>query len=222
MFDIDPANLIRALDLLGTLVFALSGGVLAIRHRLDLFGIIVLALCAGLAGGLFRDLVIGMHPPTAFKDVGYVGAALSGGLLAFFALPVFTKLRRPILVLDAIGLGLFAVSGCAVALAAGLGSIASIVLGVISAVGGGILRDILVGRVPAVFSKGDIYAFAALGGASLYLVLLKLNVADLTATIASVLIVFFTRMLSVKFQWSAPGSPWEDKETAKKHEDQKH
>lgn len=211
MLDIDPANLIRALDLLGTLVFGLSGGVLAIRHKLDLFGIIVLALCAGLAGGLFRDLVIGMHPPTAFKDIGYVLAALGGGILAFFALPIFTKLRRPIFVLDAIGLGLFAVSGCAVAIGAGLGPIASAILGVISAVGGGILRDVLVGRVPAVFSKGDIYAFAALGGTSLYLVLLHLNVSDISATIAAVLTVFFTRMLSVKFKWSAPGSPWEEK-----------
>lgn len=216
MSDIDPISLIRALDLLGTLVFGLSGGVLAIRYKLDLFGVIVLSLCAGLAGGMLRDLVLGLHPPSAFKESAYVIAALTGGLLAFFALPIFTKFRRPVFVLDAIGLGLFAVSGCAVALGSGLGPIASAILGVISAVGGGILRDVLVGRVPAVFSKGDIYAFAALGGASLYLILLKFNMSDLTATILSVLTVFFTRILSVKFHWSAPGSPWEEKEPPNK------
>lgn len=156
MNNIDPISLIRALDILGTFVFGLSGGVLAIRYKLDLFGVIVLALCAGLAGGVFRDLVLGLHPPTAFKEIPYVITALAGGILAFIALPIFTRFSRPIFVLDAIGLGLFAVSGCAVALGAGLGPIASAVLGVISAVGGGILRDVLVGRVPAVFSKCDL------------------------------------------------------------------
>lgn len=213
--NIDPAALVQALDVLGTFVFGLSGGVLAVRKKLDMFGAIVLALCAGLAGGIFRDLVIGLHPPNAFKNAHYVVSAMGGGLFAFFGLPVFTRLRRPILILDAIGLGLFAVSGCAVALNAGLGLIASAVLGVISAVGGGIVRDVLVGQVPVVFSKGDIYAFAALGGACLYIALLGFGVNDLFASLVSVVFVFSTRLLSVRFRWSAPGSPWVNKEAEK-------
>ncbi|PHR61200.1 MAG: hypothetical protein COA43_04270 [Robiginitomaculum sp.] len=209
MFEIEPAHLVRILDLLGTIVFGISGGVLAIRKKLDMFGVIVLALCAGLAGGVFRDLVIGASPPKAFQHGEFAFAAMSGGLLAFFALPLFSKLERPIFILDAMGLGLFAVSGCSIALSAGLAPMASIVLGVISAIGGGIVRDVLVGRVPVVFITGDIYAFAALGGASLYFGLLKLEISELIASILAVLFVFFLRVFSVRFKWKAPTSPWQ-------------
>src|SRR5215217_5693892 len=141
----DP-TLILALNLGGTFVFGLSGGLAAVRAKLDLFGIVVLAGVVGLAGGITRDLLIGT-PPATFRDWRYLAAAGAAGLVCYFAGPALERVQRSILFFDALGLGLFCVTGATKSLDFGLGPAQAILLGAITGVGGGMLRDVLLGDV---------------------------------------------------------------------------
>src|SRR5215218_2304147 len=163
----DP-TLILVLNLVGTFIFGLSGGLAAVRAKLDLFGIVVLAAVVGLAGGITRDLLIGV-PPATFRDWRYLAAAGAAGLVCYFAWPVLERIRRSVLVFDAIGLGLFCVTGATKALDFGVGPLPAIVLGAITGIGGGILRDVLLREVPTVL-RHDLYAIPALLGAGVLVV----------------------------------------------------
>lgn len=154
-----------ALDLIGTFVFGLSGGMTGVRHRLDLFGVLVLAFAAATAGGIARDLMIGAVPPAPLADWRYVLVAMLAGFLTFSAPGVLDRVRSPVLVFDAVGLSVFAVSGTFKALAFGMNPVAAVLLGVLTGTGGGIARDMLVARIPSVL-RSELYAVAALAGAS--------------------------------------------------------
>jgi uncharacterized membrane protein YeiH len=195
-----------ALDLLGTFVFGLSGGMLAVRRGLDLVGVLALATAAALAGGLLRDALLGLTPAAALADGRYLLASLLAGLAAFLAHPVLARLGKPVMVFDALGLGLFAVTGCGRALDAGLGPLPCLLMGVLTAVGGGIVRDLLVAEVPRVLRE-EIYALAALLGAAVLLVGSTLGAPDAGA-VMGVILAFLLRVLSVAFGWRAPRSPW--------------
>jgi uncharacterized membrane protein YeiH len=158
----DPA-LILVLNLAGTFIFGLSGGLAAVRAKLDLFGIIVLAAVVGLAGGITRDLLIGT-PPATFRDWRYLAAAGAAGLVCYFGRPALERIQRSVLVFDAVGLGLFCVTGATKALDFGIGPLPAILLGAITGIGGGILRDVLLREVPTVL-RHDLYAIPALLGA---------------------------------------------------------
>jgi uncharacterized membrane protein YeiH len=162
----DP-TLILWLNLVGTFVFGLSGGLAAVRARLDVFGVVVLAGVVGLAGGITRDVLIGT-PPETFRDWRYLAAVGAAGLVSFFAQPVLDRApaQRTILVLDAVGLAVFCVTGASKAVAFGLGPAQSIILGAITAIGGGMLRDILLRETPTVL-RGGLYAIPALLGAGI-------------------------------------------------------
>ncbi len=159
----DP-TLILALNLAGTFVFGLSGGMAAVHADLDLFGVGVLAAVVGLAGGITRDLLIGT-PPATFRDWRYLAAVFAAGLVCFFGWPVLERVRRSVLVFDAIGLGLFCVTGATKALDFGLGPLQAILLGAVTGIGGGMLRDVLLTDVPVVL-RDDLYAVPALLGAA--------------------------------------------------------
>jgi uncharacterized membrane protein YeiH len=158
----DP-TLILVLNLAGTFVFGLSGGLAAVRARLDFFGVVVLAGVVGLAGGITRDLLIGV-PPATFRDWRYLAVAGAAGLVCFFARPALERIQRSVLVFDAFGLGLFCVTGATKALDFRIGPVPAILLGAITAIGGGILRDVLLREVPTVL-RHDLYAIPALLGA---------------------------------------------------------
>jgi len=113
-------TLLLVLDLVGTIVFALSGAVAGVKNRLDLFGVLVLSYAAGNAGGIARDLLIGAVPPAAISDWRYLGVSLLAGIVTFLRPSIIDRLRSPVLVFDAAGLGLFAVAGTQKALAFGL------------------------------------------------------------------------------------------------------
>ena len=150
-----------AVDLLGTFVFALSGATAGVKSRLDLFGLMALSFAAGNAGGITRDMLIGAVPPAAISDWRYLGVSLLAGFVTFFWYPNIDNLRRPVLLFDGAGLGLFAVAGTQKALIAGLNPVMAIFMGVLTGTGGGILRDVLVNQTPTVLQE-DIYAVAAL------------------------------------------------------------
>jgi uncharacterized membrane protein YeiH len=155
-------TLVLALDLIGTFVFALSGGMSGVRHGLDVFGVLVLSFAAGNAGGITRDLLIGAVPPAAIADWRYIGVSLLAGLATFLWNSMVRRWNSPVLVFDAAGLGLFAVSGALKALAFGLNPVAAILLGMLTGIGGGMLRDVLVAEIPTVL-HAELYAVAALG-----------------------------------------------------------
>jgi uncharacterized membrane protein YeiH len=197
------AGFLVALDLVGTFVFALSGAMSGVRHRLDLFGVLVLSFAAGNAGGLTRDLLLGATPPPGISDWRYIGVSLAAGLLTFFCAPIIRRLRSSVLVLDAAGLALFAVSGTLKALAAGLNPVAAMLLGVLTGVGGGMLRDVLVSEVPAVL-RGELYASAALAGTAVVVLGRLARFPTATSAILGAILCFVLRYLAIRRGWRLP------------------
>lgn len=195
-----------ALDLLGTFVFALSGAMLAVRRSLDVFGVLVLALAAGLAGGLIRDIILGQTPPAAFASTRYLMTALAAGVMVFFFHKVIERINRPVMLLDALGLGLFAVTGCNKALAYGLDPLPAIILGILTAVGGGVVRDLLVTEIPRVLRE-EIYAFAALSGGVIVVLGRAFALPEVHVAITAILLTFVVRVVSVWRGWQAPHAP---------------
>lgn len=194
---------LAALDLGGTFVFALSGAAAGIRHRLDLFGVLVLSFVAANFGGITRDVLIGAVPPAAIQDWRYLGVSLAAGVIAFFWYPLTERLRSPVLVFDAAGLSLFAIVGTSKALAFHLNPIAAALLGMVTGIGGGLVRDVLVSEVPAVF-RAEIYAVAALAGAAVVVGGHLLHLPPAPVAILGAALCFGLRMLSIRRGWRLP------------------
>ena len=196
-----------ALDLTGTFAFALNGALTAIRvARLDIVGVVTLGMFTALGGGMIRDILLDALPPATFRDWRYLTVAAGGGLVAFVAGRSLDRLAMPILVLDAAGLSLFAVSGALKGLDLGVGFLQAVILGGITAVGGGTLRDMLIREVPAVLSSG-LYAIPALVGACVLVGGDRMGIADLPAAVVGAAVCFVIRMLGVRFGIDAPGPP---------------
>ncbi|TQS72601.1 trimeric intracellular cation channel family protein [Rhodobacteraceae bacterium] len=201
--NIPVSTLAVAFDLIGTYVFGLSGALLAVRRGLDIFGIAVLSLAAALAGGVFRDMMLGAVPVAALMDSRYLIAALGAGLTGLFFHGALDRLYKPVMVLDAMGLSLFAVTGCNKALAHGLGPLPAIMLGVITATGGGVIRDVLVAEIPRVLRE-EVYAMAALIGGAIYVCGRMLELAHLQVALVATCVTFLLRVVSVWRGWQAP------------------
>ena len=163
------SHLQLALDLVGVFVFALSGGLVAVKKRLDLFGVLVLAGAAALGGGMVRDVLIGDIPPVGISDWRLIAAACVAGLVTFVFHPGVERISRFVRVLDAAGLAVFAVGGVAQGARRGHGPLTAVLVGGITAVGGGIVRDVLAGQVPEVLRR-ELYAVPALLGVALVVV----------------------------------------------------
>lgn len=197
------SRVLIAVDLIGVFVFGLSGAVLAVRKELDVFGIAALAFAAALGGGMLRDLLIGAVPPVALEDGRYAGAALGAAAVVFFSNRRLEQLGPAVRIFDAIGLGFFAVAGTSKALDAGLPGWAAVGLGVLTAIGGGVVRDVLAGEVPLVLRR-EIYAMAALLGATIVAVAYQLDAYGPLSAAAAVLVTFTVRFIAVRRQWNAP------------------
>lgn len=201
---LEALDLLEALDVLGIFVFAISGGLVAVRNQLDLVGVVVLAMATGLGGGVIRDVLIGAVPPPALVEWHYLVVPLVGGLLTFAWHPAFGRLERVINVFDAFGLGLFCAAGALKAHEYGLGPVPSAALGMITGVGGGIIRDVLAGRVPVVLRHGELYATPALAGAAVAAVGVELGVASSVMTAPAVAVATGWRLLALRRGWTAP------------------
>ena len=207
-------NLIFIVEIIGTIAFSSSGAMVAVRKRLDLFGIIVLGVITAVGGGMLRDLMIGNIPPNMFRNPVYVLAAFLTVLVLFLLFRCWPFLlgsryiegyEKIMNILDAIGLGAFTVIGIDTGVEAGYGDYHFLIifLGVITGIGGGILRDIMAGETPYVLKK-HIYACASIAGACLYVVLLQVTRSD-SAMIGSALLVVAIRILASHFRWDLPG-----------------
>jgi uncharacterized membrane protein YeiH len=202
-----PATLLLVLDLAGTFVFALGGALTALRvARLDIVGVIALAMVTALGGGVIRDLLIGAIPPATFSDWRYLTVATAGGLLAFVLGRRLERHPRPIDLLDAAGLSLFAVTGAVKALDFGLGPGQAIILGAVTGVGGGTLRDVLVRQIPAVLHSG-LYAVPAIVGAGITVVAARTGLYGVTAAVVAAATCFAVRSIGIVFGLNAPRSP---------------
>ena len=200
----DP-TLLLVLNLAGTFVFGLSGGLAGVQARLDAFGVVVLAVVVGLAGGITRDVLIGI-PPQTFRDWRYLAVAGGAGLVTFLAHPALERLEHPILVLDAGGLALFCVTGASTALDHHVGTVEAIVLGAITGVGGGVLRDILVREIPVVLRTG-LYAIPALIGAAVVVAASKGGSHSLAFPLIGAAVCFLIRLAGVYFDLNVPRAP---------------
>jgi uncharacterized membrane protein YeiH len=196
-------TLVLALDLAGTFVFALSGAMTAVRHRLDLFGILVLSVAAATFGGIGRDLLIGSVPPAALADWRYLAVSLLAGVIVFFSHPATARFHTPVLILDGAGLAFFAVSGALKAVAFGLTPIAAISLGVLTGVGGGIVRDILVAEIPTVL-RAELYAVAALAGAAVVVLGGSLHLPSVPVAAVGAGVCFGLRFMAIRRGWHLP------------------
>ncbi len=192
-----------ALDLVGTFVFAISGATVGVRHRLDLFGVLVLSFAAAVSGGIIRDVLIGATPPAALVGWNYLGVSCVAGLVTFFRYEIIEKLRDPVQIFDALGLALFAATGATKALGFGLGPVSAILLGMLSGIGGGIVRDILVAQRPVVL-RSDLYAIAAIAGASVIVIGNSFGWAELPVLMASLLLCFGLRFGAIRYGWRLP------------------
>lgn len=190
-------------DLLGVFAFAVAGGLSGVRARLDLFGVLVLATVTAVGGGVVRDLLLGLTPPSSLRHWPFLTVAVSAGLLTFWLHARLHLARRAMVMFDAAGLALFTVTGTSLALQSGLEPLGSCAIGLISGIGGGVIRDVLLREVPFVLLR-EIYAFAALAGSAAICVCHQLHVPEAPAQIGGAALIFLLRMVSIHRNWSAP------------------
>jgi uncharacterized membrane protein YeiH len=191
------------LDLVGIFVFAISGGLVAVRKDLDVFGVLVLAGTTGLGGGFLRDVLIGATPPAALADWRYLLVPVVAGLLTFGYHPALGRMERTVNVFDAFGLSLFCVAGALKALDHGLGPVPAALLGMVTGIGGGMVRDVLAGRVPVIF-RGELYATPALAGGFVAVLGTELDLPRLAVSALGAGICLVWRLLAMWRGWQAP------------------
>lgn len=211
--EVNEISVFFIVEIIGTIAFACSGAMVAIKKNLDLLGIVVLGVITAVGGGMTRDLLIGNTPPALFVNPVYVLAAFLSVMVLFLVVR-FRQISMAVLesvayeramnLLDAIGLGAFTVVGIDTAIEHGFGEyhFLMIFLGVITGVGGGILRDIMAGETPGVLKK-HIYACASLAGAVSYVWLLDVMRAEVAVVISALLVVVI-RVLARHYKWNLP------------------
>lgn len=201
--------LLVVLELAGLAVFAASGALAAVRARLDVFGVVVLGLTTALGGGIVRDVLLGITPPTTLRDWPYLVVPVAAALAVFAWHPQVARLRRAVLAADAVGLGLFTVSGTATALARGAPPYTACLIGMTAGIGGGVLRDLLLREIPLVLRK-EIYALAALAGGVVVVVGARAGLPAAPVAAAGAVLVVAVRMLALWRRWNAPVAPGVD------------
>jgi len=196
-------GILTILDLLGTFVFAISGATIGVRRKVDLFGVLVLSYAAATGGGIMRDTLIGATPPPGIADWRYPAVSALSGLITFYWYPIINRLSSPVLMFDAAGLALFAVSGALKATQFDLGPVSAILLGTLTAIGGGIVRDVLVNKIPSVLTS-ELYAVAALAGATVMVTGQRAGIPVLVSSIIGAALCFGLRMIAIRRRWVLP------------------
>lgn len=209
-------NAVFIMELIGTVVFSMSGAIVAIEKKLDLLGVLVLSVCTAVGGGMCRDVLLGNTPPVMFRNPSYTIVAAVTALVVFLTYnhlaPKVKNGRRRLVVyrflnnvLDAIGLGIFTVVGIDVchSFLGTENSFLAIFVGVITGVGGGLLRDIMANRTPVILKK-DIYASASIFGAILYQFTYTFFPGKTSAMIFYAVLIMAIRLLAMWRNWNLP------------------
>ncbi len=213
------AQLIFILELIGTVAFAVSGALSAMERKMDVFGVIVLAITTATGGGVFRDLVLGITPPSAFTNPLYVEISILSALVFLCLMILSRKLgwrlnldtfNTWMNLLDAAGLGAFCVVGVNTAINAGFAAHTYLLIfvGTVTGVGGGVIRDVFSGQMPVIFRK-RVYALAAVLGSWIY-ALLRTVLPASPAMLVGVLVVVIIRLLATYLHWDLPVVKLED------------
>lgn len=197
-------------DLAGIFVFAVSGALLGVRRQLDLVGVLFLAVVTSLGGGMMRDVLIGAVPPATLSDWRYLLVPVVAGLVTLRFHPAITRLERTVAVLDALGLGLFCVTGTSKALLYGVGPVPAALLGMLTGIGGGVLRDLLASRTPLVLRQ-EVYALPALAGAAVVAVGTTIVGPSAIVAAAGASACIGLRLLAIRYRWQMPraGGLWD-------------
>ena len=191
------------IDILGTIAFAISGVLVAMEKKLDLFGVFIIAFVTAVGGGTLRDLLIGYTPVAWMRDALYVSTILTAVIFAILFRNQLKYFRTSLFLFDTIGIGLYTMVGIERGLSAGLMPVMCIALGTITASFGGVIRDILCNEIPVIFRR-EIYATACIIGGAGYFLLRKLPFDNEYAYVAAILIVIGIRVAAVKFRIALP------------------
>ena len=195
--------LYQTIDILGTIAFAISGVLVAMEKRLDLFGVLIIAFVTAIGGGTLRDLLIGNTPVGWMHDLTYVITIFISVVFAILFVNKLKYLRKSLFLFDTIGIGLYTMVGVEKGLEAELLPVICIFLGTMTACFGGVIRDILCNEIPIIFHK-EIYATACILGALSYFLIIQFPVKDEYAYIAAILVVILLRLLAVRFKITLP------------------
>jgi uncharacterized membrane protein YeiH len=205
--DIFPADLVQWIDLAGVAVFAVSGALAALRARMDLLGVVVIAAVTAVGGGTTRDVLLDRHPVFWIDDPGYLAVIL----LAAVATLAWTRFYRPpqnaLAIADALGLAFFVIAGAQLTERLGHEWAIVILMGTITGVAGGAIRDVLSAQIPMILRRGELYATAAISGAGLYLLLLAAGVGERMAAVAGMLAIVGLRVGALLKGWRLPVLP---------------
>lgn len=191
------------IDILGTIAFAISGVLVAISKKMDLFGILIIAFVTAVGGGTLRDLLIGNTPVSWMKDMTFTYVIIASAIFAIVFRSKINYLRTSLFLFDTIGIGLYTVVGIEKGINAGLHPIICIALGTMTASFGGVIRDILCNEIPVIFRK-EIYATACILGGIIYFLLRGLPIENNWVFIIAGVVVITTRLLAVKFKIALP------------------
>ena len=196
-------TLLQLIDFIGTVAFAASGALAGVRKKLDLYGICFLAIVAAVGGGTVRDVLLGRVPPFAFTDLSYFILSISTAVIVFIFHKQLTRTYTKLVWADALGLGLFNVTGLTIAINEGVDYFGSIVFGVITCTVGGMMRDVLIGETPFVL-KQEIYATACIISGVLFCALHYVGVNMQLNMAVSAVLLFAVRMITYKFRVNMP------------------
>lgn len=203
----------EVLEIVGTIAFAISGAMVGVKKKHDIFGVIILGIVTAVGGGALRDVLIGNIPPVMFRNHRYVTIAVTVSILVFIVAYFMKKnevkhaefFNSLLNVMDALGLGAFTIGGMNAAMGLGYEDNAFLVIfvGVLTGIGGGMMRDILAGQVPFVLYK-QVYALASVCGGILYYLLLYIGMSQAWAVASGVSLIFLTRLLAAWLRWDLP------------------
>lgn len=205
-------NILFILEIIGTVAFAVSGALTAIKHKMDIFGVAILGLTTATGGGVIRDLILGSNPPMMFINPVYALTAIGVSIIVFLpAVRKYLHHEHPffnilVLISDSAGLAVFTVSGVRMAIKCGYPDniFLCLFLGVVTGVGGGVLRDIMAGDRPFIFVR-HFYATASLIGAAVSLILFEI-MGIVPAFILSSLLIFVLRLIAARYHWNLPAA----------------
>jgi len=195
--------LLQTVDILGTVAFAISGVLVAMEKKLDLFGVLIIAFVTAIGGGTLRDLLIGNTPVGWMRDLTYVITIFISVVFAIIFVNKLKYLRKSLFLFDTIGIGLYTMVGIEKGLEAELLPIMCVFLGTMTACFGGVTRDILCNEIPVIFRK-EIYATACILGGASYFLFMQFPIKDSYAYVAAIFVVIMLRLIAVKFDVRLP------------------
>ncbi|MFT5958458.1 MAG: putative membrane protein YeiH [Polaribacter sp.] len=196
-------EVVYVIDILGTFAFAISGALVALDKKFDIFGVIIIAFVTAVGGGMLRDVLINAHPINWIGDLNYLYTIFSAVLFTFLFKSKIAYLSKTMFLFDTIGISVFTLLGLQKGLSYELHPLVALIMGMISAVFGGVLRDVLTAKIPLIFEK-EIYASACLVGGLTYLVLNYFKLDESINFMISAFVVITIRAVAVKFSLELP------------------